>query len=226
VNRPRADNEDRLVLRLTFQGGSPLRVLAIGAHPDDIEIGCGGTLLRLVAEGRVAEATWVVMSGEGSRRDEARIGAEAILTGVGTVDLRIEGFRDGYFPASYAPIKDVLEGLTPLRPDLVLVPRRDDAHQDHRLLGELAGTVFRDHLVLEYEVPKSDGDLGPMNLFVDLAAAIVERKIEALGGAFPSQRHRAWFTPETFRALMRLRGVEARTGSGYAEAFVSRKAVV
>jgi LmbE family N-acetylglucosaminyl deacetylase len=214
------------VLRLTFSSGSPLHILAIGAHPDDIEIGCGGTLLRLVAEGRVAAATWVVMSGEGSRADEARVGAEAFLTGVGSVDIRAEGFRDGYFPASYEPIKEVLEGLTPLRPDLVLVPRRDDAHQDHRLLGELAGTVFRDHLVLEYEIPKSDGDLGPMNIYADLTAAIVERKIDSLMEAFPSQRHRAWFTPETFRGLMRLRGVEARTASGYAEGFVCRKAVV
>jgi LmbE family N-acetylglucosaminyl deacetylase len=214
------------VLRLTFAGGSPLHILAIGAHPDDIEIGCGGTLLRLVAEGKVAAVTWVILSGEGSRVDEARAGAAAFLAGVGSVEIRVEGFRDGYFPASYASIKDVLEGLSPLRPDLVLVPRRDDAHQDHRLLGELAGTVFRDHLVLEYEIPKSDGDLGRMNLYLDLADDVVQRKIDALMDAFPSQRHRTWFTPETFRGLMRLRGVEARTGGGYAEGFVCRKAVV
>jgi LmbE family N-acetylglucosaminyl deacetylase len=214
------------VLRLTFAGGSPLHILAIGAHPDDIEIGCGGTLLRLVAEGSVAAVTWVVMSAEGPRADEARAGAEAFLAGVSRADIRVEGFRDGYFPALYEPIKDVLEGLAPLRPDLVLVPRREDAHQDHRLLGELAGTVFRDHLVLEYEIPKSDGDLGPMNLYVDLTAGVTERKIDTLMEAFPSQRHRSWFTPGTFRGLMRLRGVEARTGSGYAEGFVCRKAVV
>jgi LmbE family N-acetylglucosaminyl deacetylase len=214
------------VLRLTFVGGSPLHILAIGAHPDDIEIGCGGTLLRLVAEGRVAAVTWVVLSGEGSRADEARVGAAAFLAGADRVDVRVEGFRDGYFPASYEPIKDALEGLSPLRPDLVLVPRRDDAHQDHRLLGELAGTVFRDHLVLEYEIPKSDGDLGPMNLYLDLAEDVVQHKIDALMDAFPSQRHRAWFTAETFRGLMRLRGVEARAASGFAEGFVCRKAVV
>lgn len=212
--------------RLSLAGGIPLHVLAIGAHPDDIEIGCGGTLLRLVAEGAVSAATWLVLSGEGGRVDEARNGAAAILAGVPRVDVRVERFRDGYFPARYEPIKDVLEDVASVDPGLVLVPRRDDAHQDHRLLAELAGTVFRDHLILEYEIPKSDGDLGAANVYVDLPAAIVQRKVDVLMETFPSQRYRAWYTPDTFRGLMRLRGVEAHASDGFAEGFVSRKAVI
>ena len=222
----RSDHGKPLLLRLTFAAEAPLRVLALGAHPDDIEIGCGGALLRLIAEGRVAEVTWVVLSGDGPRPTEARAGADAILAGVPRVDVRLETFRDGYFPALFEPIKDVLESLGPVDPDLVLAPRRDDAHQDHRLLGELVGTVFRDHLVLEYEIPKYDGDLGPTNVYVDLPAAVVDRKVDVLMGAFPSQLGRAWFTAETFRGLARLRGVESRAASGYAEAFVCRKAVI
>ena len=212
--------------RLSLAGGMPLHVLAIGAHPDDIEIGCGGTLLRLVAEGAVSAATWLVLSGEGARVDEARNGAAAILAGVPRMDVRVERFRDGYFPARYEPIKDVLEDVASVDPGLVLVPRRDDAHQDHRLLAELAATVFRDHLILEYEIPKSDGDLGPANVYVDLPAAIVQRKVDVLMETFPSQRYRAWYTPDTFRGLMRLRGVEAHASYGFAEGFVSRKAVI
>jgi LmbE family N-acetylglucosaminyl deacetylase len=214
------------VLRLTFSGGAPLHIVALGAHPDDIEIGCGGTILRLVEEGRVASATWVVLSGDGQRSVEARAGADAILAGVPRVDVRLEDFRDGYFPAHFEPIKDVLEGLGPIAPDLVLVPRRDDAHQDHRLLGELAGTVFRDNLVMEYEIPKYDGDLGPTNVYVELPGAVVDRKVDVLMHAFPSQLGRAWFSAETFRSLLRLRGVESRATSGYAEAFTCRKAVI
>jgi LmbE family N-acetylglucosaminyl deacetylase len=214
------------VLRLTFSGGAPLHIVALGAHPDDIEIGCGGTLLRLIEEGRVASATWVVLSGDGRRRGEARAGADAILAGVPRVNVRLEDFRDGYFPAHFEPIKDVMESLRPLDPNLVLVPRRSDAHQDHRLLGELAGTVFRDHLVMEYEIPKYDGDLGSTNVYVELPRAVVDRKVDVLMRAVPSQLGRAWFSAETFQSLLRLRGVESRAASGYAEAFICRKAVI
>jgi LmbE family N-acetylglucosaminyl deacetylase len=214
------------MLRLTFAGGAPLHILALGAHPDDIEIGCGGTLLRLIDEGRVASATWVVLSGDGPRSAEARAGADAILAGVPRVDVRLEDFRDGYFPAHFEPIKDVLEDLGSPDPDLVLVPRRNDAHQDHRLLAELAGTVFRDHLVMEYEIPKYDGDLGPTNIYVELRPAVVDQKVDILMDVFPSQLRRAWFSAETFRSLLRLRGVESRAASGYAEAFICRKAVI
>jgi LmbE family N-acetylglucosaminyl deacetylase len=213
------------VLRLTLGDGAPLRVLAIGAHPDDIEVGCAGTLLRLAREGRIAAATWVVLSGSGVRRAEAEAGARAALAGVPEVEIRLEEFRDGFFPARYEPIKDVIEALVPARPDVVLVPRREDAHQDHRLLGELAWTVFRDHLILEYEIPKYDGDLVTPNLYVDLPAWAAERKVDLLLETFASQRDRAWFTAETCRGLLRLRGVESRAPSGYAEGFVCRKVV-
>lgn len=214
------------MLHLILGDRAPLRVVAIGAHPDDLEIGCGGTLLRLAAEGRLASVSWVVMSGDEARAAEAKGGAAALLASVPSVDVRLETFRDGYFPARYEPIKDLLEESAAVRPDLVLVPRREDAHQDHRVLGELAGTVFRNSLVLEYEIPKYDGDLGQPNFYVALSAAQVERKIEILLGTFVSQRARAWFTADTFRGLMRLRGVEARAADGFAEAFICRKAVV
>jgi LmbE family N-acetylglucosaminyl deacetylase len=214
------------MLRLTLGEGAPLRVLTLGAHPDDIEIGCAGTLLRLAEEGRIAAATWVVLSGSGVRRAEAEAGARAALAGVPEVEIRLEEFRDGFFPARYEPIKDLIAALVPLQPDVILVPRRDDAHQDHRLLGELAWTVFRDHLILEYEIPKYDGDLATPNLYVDLPAWAAERKVDLLLETFASQRDRTWFAAETFRGLMRLRGVESRAPSGYAEGFVCRKVVL
>jgi LmbE family N-acetylglucosaminyl deacetylase len=214
------------MLRLTLGEGAPLRVLALGAHPDDIEIGCAGTLLRLAREGRIAAATWVVLSGSGVRRAEAEVGARAALAGVPEVEIRLEEFRDGFFPARYEPIKDVIEALVPARPDLVLVPRRDDAHQDHRLLGELAWTVFRDHLIFEYEIPKYDGDLATPNVYVDLPAWAAHRKVDLLLETFASQGERSWFSADTFRGLLRLRGIEARASSGYAEGFVCRKVVL
>lgn len=214
------------MLRLTVGDSAPVRILAVGAHPDDIEIGCAGTLLRLAREGRIAAATWVVLSGSGLRRAEAEAGARAILAGIPKVEIRLEECRDGFFPAFYEPIKEKIEALVPARPDLVLVPRRDDAHQDHRLVGELAWTVFRDHLILEYEIPKYDGDLVTPNLYVDLPAWAAERKIDLLLETFASQRDRSWFSADTFRGLLRLRGIEARASSGYAEGFVCRKVVL
>ena len=213
------------MLHLTL-GGGPLRVLAIGAHADDIEIGCAGTLLRLAREGRIAAGTVAVMSASGARRAEAQAGAHATMGGVPEIVIRLEEFRDGFFPANYEPIKDAMEALTSVHPDLILVPRRDDAHQDHRLLGELAWTVFRDHLILEYEIPKYDGDLPKPNFYVDLPTWAVDRKIDLLLETFASQRDRSWFSAETFRGLMRLRGIEARASSGYAEGFICRKVVL
>ena len=214
------------MLHVTLGEGGPLRVLAVGAHADDIEIGCAGTMLRLAREGRIAAVKWVVMSGSGVRRAEAQAGAQATLIGVPEIAVRLEEFRDGFFPANYEPIKDVLEELTSVHPDLILVPRRDDAHQDHRLLGELAWTVFRDHFILEYEIPKYDGDLPTPNLYVDLPTWAVDRKVDVLLETFASQRERSWFSAETFRGLMRLRGIEARASSGYAEGFICRKVVL
>ena len=213
--------------RLRFDGDAPLSVVAIGAHPDDIEIGCGGTLLRLGDEGRLGTVAWVILTGVEPRRTEAAASARAFLPAPIGLDLRHADFADGYLPASYGEVKRFLHGLaTGPAPDLVLAPRREDAHQDHRLLAELAPTVFRESLILEYEIPKADGDLGVLNAFVELSDDVVTRKLDLLQAQFPSQRDRAWFTPETFRATLRLRGIEALATSGYAEGFTARKVVL
>jgi LmbE family N-acetylglucosaminyl deacetylase len=200
--------------------------MALGAHPDDIEIGCGGTLLRLVGTGAVDAVTWLVMSGEGPRVDEARAGAAAILAGVPDVSIRIETFEDGYLPAAYRDVKRVIREVAAQPHDLVLGPRRADAHQDHRLLAELVATEFRDHLVLGYEIPKYDGDLAPVNLYAPLTRAGVTSKVDILMRTFATQSGRPWFTPDVFEGLMRLRGVEARAAEGFAEGFVVEKAVI
>jgi LmbE family N-acetylglucosaminyl deacetylase len=214
--------------RLALDGDAPLSVVAIAAHPDDIEIGCGGTVLRLVAEGRVASMTWVVLTGDGRRRQEAEAAARAFVPAPVPLDVRQAHFPDGYLPGSYAHVKRYLHDIDPSvpAPDLVLVPRREDAHQDHRLIAELAPTAFRDSLILEYEIPKYDGDLAALNAYVELSPEVVATKVELLLRAFPSQLDRPWFTEETFRAILRLRGVEARAASGYAEGFVARKVVL
>ncbi|OGO54945.1 MAG: hypothetical protein A2V85_11220 [Chloroflexi bacterium RBG_16_72_14] len=210
------------MLRLTLPD-RPLRVVCLGAHPDDIEIGAGGTILSLAADGRLGEAWWLVLTGEGERADEGRRAAARFADPV-RPEVRIEGLRDGYLPAAWGEAKDRLEALRrDVDPDLVLTHRADDAHQDHRVVSELTTTVFRDHLVLEYEIPKWDGDLGRPNVYLPLSAAATARKAELLRECFPSQAGRDWFGDDTFHALARLRGVECRAPEGYAEAFTGRK---
>jgi LmbE family N-acetylglucosaminyl deacetylase len=204
-----------------------LRVLCLGAHADDIEIGCGGTLLRLIAEVPRLSLRWVVFSGEGGRRQEAEASAQHFLAGVGDAEARVLGFRDGFFPSEHAAIKETFEWLKrEFQPSLILTHYREDLHQDHRLISELTYNTYRDHLVWEYEVPKYDGDLGNPNLFAPLSEAQCRRKVAALIEHFPSQRSRSWFTTDTFMALLRLRGIGCNAASGYAEAFYCRKAVV
>jgi LmbE family N-acetylglucosaminyl deacetylase len=201
---------------------SPLRrILAVGCHPDDIEIGCGGTLLALTAANPELEVTWVVLSAHAERQDEARASAEAFLASARSADVRLHGFRDGYLPYVGAEVKDAFEALKPVEPDLVLTHARHDLHQDHRLASELTWNTFRDHLVLEYEVPKYDGDLGSPNVFVPLDVEVVDTKLRLLHEHHRSQSARHWFDDELFRGFMRLRGVEC--ASRYAEAFHSRK---
>lgn len=196
-------------------------VLCIGAHPDDIEIGCGGTLLAL-CESFGIKAHHVVMTGSDARRREAEAAADLFVPGATTTFF---GLRDGHLPAAWGVVKEALEDVAAtMRPDLVLCPRRDDAHQDHRLLAQLVPTVWRDSLVLHYEIPKWDGDLGPVNHLVPLSDEQVARKVELLFKAYPSQVERDWWDEETFRAILRLRGVESRRR--YAEGFVVDKAVV
>jgi LmbE family N-acetylglucosaminyl deacetylase len=215
------------VHRLSFDGGAPLRhVLAVGAHSDDIEIGCGGTLLTLTRCHPGLRVTWLVLTATGEREREARASAEAFLRHAGSVDLHIHRLRDGFLP--YGPqAKEVFEELkASVEPQLVLTHTRDDLHQDHRIACELTWNTFRDHAILEYEVPKFDGDLGRPNVYVELPQAVVDEKVELLRQHFSTQTTKHWFDADTFLGLMRLRGMEARSTSRYAEAFFGRKLVL
>ena len=214
-----------LATTFAFPGGDrPLRVLAVGAHSDDLEIGCGATLLTLAASGRALSVDWVVCAaGDEARAAEAKVGAAAVLAGVDDVRVRVEGFRDGFLPYEGAGVKELFESLKPCTPDLVLTHWSGDAHQDHRLVAELAANTFRDHPILGFEIPKYDGDLATPNLYVPVTKEVAERKAELLLATFPSQHGRRWFEPELFLALMRLRGMECNAPSGYAEGFHSRK---
>jgi LmbE family N-acetylglucosaminyl deacetylase len=208
-------------------GRSGLRVLAFGAHPDDIEIGCAGTVLRLIDEHPGCEVRWVVLSGEGPRGDEARASATALVDGGTDLRVDVHDFRDGHFPYLGSSIKDVFESVKmDFEPDLILTHRREDLHQDHRVVAELTWQSFRHHLILEYEIPKYDGDLGPANLFVALSEPICQRKVDHLVAAFPSQRDRSWFSADTFWGLLRLRGIEGGGAGRFAEAFTCRKLVL
>jgi LmbE family N-acetylglucosaminyl deacetylase len=203
------------------------RVLCLGAHADDLEIGCSGTVMRWAAADPGLHVTWVVFSADEAREAEARVSADEVLRGVKQRAVVIRRFRDGFFPAQVGEIKEEFEALKrTVSPDVVLVPWRGDRHQDHRALGELAWQTFRDHLILEYEIPKYDGDLGHPNLFVCLEQAVVRRKVDNLVHSFPSQRHRSWFGADLFLAMMRLRGMEANAPSTYAEAFHCPKLTV
>jgi LmbE family N-acetylglucosaminyl deacetylase len=204
------------------RGREQLRVLAIGAHSDDIEIGCGGTLLRLASEVQQLDLTWVVLSADGSRADEARAGAEAF----GATTVEVEAYEDAFFKYG-REVKEHFEGLKArVAPDVVLTHHGSDLHQDHRLVAELTWNTFRDHLILEYEIPKYDGDLGAPNVFVQLDEEVARRKLEALQRCFPSQAGKPWFTDDVFRGLLALRGMESRAPSGFAEAFYGRKLAV
>src|SRR4029453_5358974 len=195
--------------------------------PDHIEIGCGGTILRLAAEGVLGAVTWGVCSGQGQRRAEAEASAAAFLDGVPETRVVVEDFRDGFFPYVGYPAKEFFEELKArVRPALILTHRRADAHQDHRLVGELTWNTWRDHLVGEYEIPKYEGDLGAPNLFVPLDHETCERKVELLLKGFPSQAHRSWFSADTFWSLLRLRGLECNARSSLAEGLYLRKAVI
>jgi LmbE family N-acetylglucosaminyl deacetylase len=216
-----------LPLLLGRPEASPARVLAIGAHPDDIEIGCAGTILKLIEQGAVSEVCWVVLSGDGERAEEAHRSAEALLDGVPRSEVVVRDFPDGFFPYEGQRIKDFFERLkVELAPDVVLTHQRADLHQDHRLCSELTWNSFRDHLILEYEVPKYDGDMSAPNAFVPLPEGLSRRKIDHLMSHFGSQHSKRWFQEELFSSLLRLRGMECNSPSSYAEAFFCRKAVL
>jgi LmbE family N-acetylglucosaminyl deacetylase len=205
----------------------PLVVLCLGAHADDLEIGCGGTMLKLAGSGRPLEVTWVVWSAEGPRHSEARESAELFLAQAKSKTVVLRTFRDGFFPYQGEAIKEEFEALKPrVAPDVIFTHSRDDRHQDHRLVSELTWNTFRNHLILEYEIPKYDGDLGAPNVFVELDDALARRKAETIVQSFPSQASKHWFAADLFLALLRLRGVECAAPGKYAEGFYCRKAVL
>ncbi|MGI9539468.1 MAG: PIG-L deacetylase family protein [Miltoncostaeaceae bacterium] len=214
------------MLPLIPDGDRLRQVLVVGAHSDDIEIGCGGTLLHLARRHPEAEFVWAVMTGTEERVAEATASAEAFFGDGRSPRVVAPGLADGRLPYDTAA-KEVWEGLKATTdPDLVFTHQRDDLHQDHRLLAELAIQTFRDHLILEYEIPKYDGDLGRPNAFVRLDEDIVDAKIDHLMNHFASQRSKRWFTEDLFRSLMRVRGMEAGAPSGHAEAFYAPKLVL
>jgi LmbE family N-acetylglucosaminyl deacetylase len=200
------------------------RVLCVGAHSDDIEIGCGGTTLSLIDMNPATEFYWVVFSGDAVRRTEARSSAKAFLQGAKVKRVRTERFRESYFPSQWAAIKDCFESIRKeFDPDLVFTHCRDDRHQDHRVLSDLAWNTFRDHAILEYEILKYDGDLGMPNLYVPLSKEVARRKVALLTKHFRSQASKHWFTEDAFLSLMRIRGIECAAPECYAEALYGRK---
>jgi LmbE family N-acetylglucosaminyl deacetylase len=215
------------VLELSLSNSAPLRLLCLGAHCDDIEIGCGGTILKLATARRGIDVHWVVFSSDEERKQEALKSAEAFLCNVTIKNVVILGLRDGFLPYLGYELKERFEQLkAEISPDLILTHYRHDLHQDHRLVSELTWNTFRNHLILEYEVPKYDGDFGSPNVFVPLDEAVCRRKIDTILTAFQSQNDKQWFSRDLFSAILRLRGMEANASSGYAEGFYCRKAVL
>jgi LmbE family N-acetylglucosaminyl deacetylase len=208
-------------------GSGPLRILCLGAHSDDIEIGCGGTLLRLLGERPGSSVDWVVFSATAERERESRASAADFLKDAASSSVQIERFRESFFPGAYTEIKECFAAVSSrLDPDLVFSHHVRDRHQDHRVVAELTWNAFRNHTVLEYEVAKYEGDLGQPNVFVPLARAIADRKVELLAKHFPTQADKPWFTPDTFHGLMSIRAVECLAPEGRAEAFHAPKLIV
>lgn len=216
-----------LKITLGAGGNTPLNVLCFGSHSDDIEIGCGGTILRLIKDYPQVKFYWVVFSAIGLRMAEAKHAAN-LFAGPGHLEqLTLKEFPDGFMPFVGSEVKAVFEELKQkVKPDLIFTHQRQDAHQDHRLLSELAWNTFRNHLILEYEIPKYDGDMGQPSVFVPLDLETCQAKVRHLNDAFQSQRSKNWFDESTFMSLMRLRGMECNAPSGYAEAFYCRKIVI
>jgi LmbE family N-acetylglucosaminyl deacetylase len=211
-------------LKLDRAAPGPLQILCLGCHSDDIEIGCGGTILRLAEEYPDCEFHWLVFSAVGAREDEARNSVAQFVDQTRLKGPLLKKFRDGFMPFEGADVKTVFEELkSSVSPDLVFTHSRQDSHQDHRLIAELTWNTFRNHMILEYEIPKYDGDMGQPGVFVPLPAELVQKKVALIMDAFRSQHGKRWFQQETFFALMRLRGMECNAQSGYAEAFYGRK---
>ena len=206
---------------------APLTLLALGAHCDDIEIGCAGTLRTLADRYPQLTQHWVTFTSEPTREPESRAAAERLFAGEQRPRLHFEAFRASYFPDQWGRIKDSFEALRErVKPDLILTHHLADRHQDHRIIAELTWNTFRDHLILEYEIPKYEGDLGQPNVFVSLDEQTCRRKVQLLGDGFPSQQGKPWFSADTFWALLRLRGLECNSPSRFAEGFYARKILI
>jgi LmbE family N-acetylglucosaminyl deacetylase len=212
-------------LTLSYRDRPIEQLLCLGAHCDDIEIGCSATVLTLLAQYPDLNVTWVVMAGDERRAQEGLESAHALLAGIPKKTVLVQSFRDGFLPYQGAAVKEYFEGLkADVSPDLVLTHWRQDLHQDHRLVSDLTWNTFRDHLIWEYEIPKYDGDFGSPNFFASLPAATLERKIELVLKHFTTQASRSWFTADLFRAAARIRGMESAAPEGHAEGFYCRKA--
>jgi LmbE family N-acetylglucosaminyl deacetylase len=224
--RQPALRETRMLTLNLASGTGPLKILCLGSHSDDIEIGCGGTILRLLASRQNVEIAWVVFGSNQVREREARESATLFVKHASHSETIVHSFRDGFFPFDGVAIKERFEELKRVSPDLIFTHNRKDAHQDHRLIAELTWNTFRNHLILEYEIPKYDGDLGQPNFFVPLEQEVYEKKVAYILQGFATQHTKHWFGRETFLSLMRLRGMECNAPSCYAEAFYCRKLVV
>jgi LmbE family N-acetylglucosaminyl deacetylase len=215
-----------LSLNLPQDPAAPLKLLLLGAHCDDIEIGCGGTVLKLLSTRSNVDVAWVVFSSSDEREREARASASLFLKQA-KQNVIVRKFRDGFFPYQGAEIKEFFEELKKdVNPDLIFTHYRDDRHQDHRTISDLTWNTWRQHLILEYEIPKYDGDLGTPNCFVPLEEDVCARKIKYICEVFQSEGNKAWLTEDTFRAILRLRGVECAAPDKYAEAFYCRKLIL
>ena len=205
---------------------SDYKILCLGAHCDDIEIGCGGTILKLIEKYQNINIYWVVFSSNEQRVREATASSDIFLKEVSQKKVVINNFRDGFLPFQGLEMKECFEKLKQeFSPDLIFTHYREDRHQDHRLISDFTWNTFRNHLILEYEIPKYDGDLRNPNFFVHIDEAICRRKVQYILDAFPTQSNKQWFTAETFRSIMRIRGIESNSASNYAEGFYCRKAV-
>jgi LmbE family N-acetylglucosaminyl deacetylase len=217
------------MIHLNLNAGATdvLTILCLGSHSDDIEIGCGGTILRLAEQYPKGVFHWVVFNATGVREAEAKRAASLFVNPSRLKGPLLKAFQDGFMPFAGAEIKTVFEELKrEVSPDLILTHNRKDAHQDHCLISELTWNTFRDHFILEYEIPKYDGDMGQPSVFVPLETEVCQKKVRHLMDAFQSQRSKHWFREDTFLSLMRLRGMECNATSGYAEAFYCRKLVL
>ena len=217
------------MLNTTFSFASQkgLKLLCVGAHCDDIEIGCGGTLLKFIEEYKIAQLKWVVFSSNATRKKEALSSAKQFLKGVHGVDIKVFDFKDGYLPSAWETVKDEFETIKEnFAPDIIFTHYRNDLHQDHRVINELTWNTFRNHLIFEYEIPKYDGDLGNPNIFVPLEKQHLNRKKEIILNSFKSQLNKQWLDDTLLTSIARMRGIECASQSDFAEALYCRKITI